>query len=127
MNKNDKIVNDLSEAIVAVLNGHTSTATKLVAQSLRDLTGAAVVTPKVSVAQPIAKPVARNKKKRATDKRGKGPALTGATLTAFTELLSTGMRMSAIAKHFGISEPTAYKYAQIVRSQAAATEPTLVN
>ena len=120
MNKNDKIASNLSEAIVAVLNGHTNVATKLVANALRDLTSNAVVTPE-------AKPTmsaARNLKKRASDKRGRGPALAGDRLTDFATRLQNGTSVPKLAKHFGISLPTVYKYADMVKKQAVATQAT---
>ena len=112
---NDKIASDLSEALVAVLNGDKARATKFVADALRGLTGSVAAS---APAKPGTPKPAKNLKKRATDKRGRGPALRGERVQEFTAMVKMKMRPIDVQRHFGISGPTYYKYLAQVRATA---------
>jgi hypothetical protein len=117
MNK-DKIVSQLSDAIVKVLSNDKAGATKTVAGVLSALTATGTVSePKAT--QP----------KATTRRAGPVPALRGMRLANFNQQVLDGTPVAQLARQFSISAPTAYRYAGLVRKatvNAPATEPTVV-
>ena len=112
MNKhNTKTVSLLSEAIVAVMADEQGKATQLVAQALRNLTASAAPSPVVVTA--------RKPRKKGSGRR---PALNPAQVANLNARVAAGDGVPIIAKNFGVSYPTAYRYYQ--RALEAATAPS---
>ena len=121
----ETLASQMSEAIIVLLNGDKAQATKLVATVLQGLTAPSANTkPTAAVVPKAVVPRAR----KVSRKRRPYRALTGARLDAFNQSVVAGQRIAPLAKAFGISEPTAYRYAKraIEHYTAPATQEVLI-
>jgi transposase len=106
MNKNNQIVEMLSGAISATLSGNTTKATNLTAQALRMLAGS----------QSATNSTPRHK----TGKTGAPSLLNKAQQMDLVQRVAHGQTIAYVAKHYGISYQTAYRYVAKARKSAVS-------
>jgi hypothetical protein len=109
-NRTNQIVALLSTAITASLSGDDVTATQNTAQALRLLANGTVRAIKVGA----------NETTKAV-KRGAKPLMNPSEIASLARRVADGETVVSVAKHFGISYPTAHRYLRAHRQRQGAS------